>query len=141
MTTASNLINLSTRTIGTGSFNLLSLDITGGLPPVDGSKVTNLTASQVSGILVKSFVNLTGSTGAIKASSGISSINRTTTGTYTVNFSSAFADVNYAAAGMGSDACTYTLGSKTTTSCVIQTKNSNSFALVDMTDVSFIFFR
>lgn len=44
----------------------------------------------------KAWVRFTGSTGVIVSSSGVSSVTRNSTGDYTVNFSAAFANTNYA---------------------------------------------
>ena len=44
----------------------------------------------------KAWVNLNGSTGAVRTSYNVSSVTRTGTGTYTVTFTNAFVDANYA---------------------------------------------
>lgn len=48
------------------------------------------------GTLCRAWVNFNGSTAAIRASFNVSSVTRNGTGDYTVNFSSALPDVNYA---------------------------------------------
>lgn len=48
------------------------------------------------GQLCRAWVNFTGSTAVIRASFNVSSVTRTGTGDYTVNFTNALADANYA---------------------------------------------
>lgn len=50
MTTASNLVNQSTRPVGTAANNLLALDSSARIPAVDASQVTGITSGQVSGL-------------------------------------------------------------------------------------------
>jgi hypothetical protein len=45
----------------------------------------------------KAWVNFNGSSGAIRASYNVSSVTRNGAGDYTVNYTNAFADANYAA--------------------------------------------
>lgn len=47
----------------------------------------------------RAWLNITGSTGGVNASIGISSVSRTVTGGYIVSFSSAMPDTNYVMAG------------------------------------------
>lgn len=62
----------------------------------DGTNSTSAT-NVVQGS-AKAWGSWTGSTGAIQASFNISSVTRTGTGTYTISFTNAFADTNYAMA-------------------------------------------
>ena len=48
----------------------------------------------------KAWVNFDGNTGTIAKAYNVSSITKTTTGTYTVNFTNAFSDANYSWTGM-----------------------------------------
>lgn len=50
------------------------------------------------GTLCRAWVSITSNTGAIKGSFNISSVTRTTTGTYAVSFTNALPDANYALA-------------------------------------------
>ncbi len=43
----------------------------------------------------KAWVNFNGSSGSIRASYNVSSVTRTAQGSYTINFTNAFADANY----------------------------------------------
>lgn len=47
------------------------------------------------GTLCRAWVNFNGSTGSIRASFNVSSVTRSGTGDYTLNFTSAFADTNF----------------------------------------------
>lgn len=47
----------------------------------------------------RAWVNFAGATGTINSSGGVSSVTRSATGTYTVNFSITFPDTNYAVTG------------------------------------------
>jgi len=51
------------------------------------------------GQLCRAWVNFNGSNASIRSSFNVSSVTRSSTGAYTVNFTSAFADVNYSVAG------------------------------------------
>lgn len=51
------------------------------------------------GQLCRAWVNFAGATGTINASFNVSSVTRSSTGLYTVNFANAFADTNYAITG------------------------------------------
>lgn len=56
----------------------------------------------------KAWVNFNGSTGAIRAAYNVGSITKNTTGDYTVNFTNAMSDANYAAlASSGRDSNSY----------------------------------
>lgn len=61
----------------------------------DGTNTTS-TTNCISGS-AKAWVNFVGATGVINASYNVSSVTRNSTGLYTVNFTSAFADTKYAA--------------------------------------------
>lgn len=58
--------------------------------------------------LVQAWVNWDGVTNSIRASGGISSVTDNGVGDYTLNFSPAFADVNYAVVGQSADTNTGT---------------------------------
>lgn len=53
--------------------------------------------------ICKAWVYFNGSTASIRGSFNVSSISKTGTGDYTVNFTTALPDANYAVAGMGSN--------------------------------------
>ena len=57
------------------------------------------------GTLCRAWVNFNGADGSKRASFNVSSVTRTGTGSYTVNFTNAFADANYSYAASGT---TYT---------------------------------
>lgn len=52
---------------------------------------------------IKAWVNFDGTTGAIRASFNVSSVTRTGTGSYTINFAAAMANANYVVSGTISD--------------------------------------
>lgn len=75
--------------VGVTANKIVQLDSSAKLPAVDGSQITGLNTS------AKAWVSFTGSTGAILAQSGVSSVTRHGVGDYTINFSSGMVDVNY----------------------------------------------
>lgn len=69
---------------------------------VSGPTVFQNTSGTEIGQLCKAWVNFNGvTTTSIRASFNVSSVTRNTTGDYTVNFTNALTDANYAIAGIG----------------------------------------
>jgi prophage DNA circulation protein len=111
----------------------------------DGTNSTSAT-NAIQGS-AKAWVNFVGSTGARFSSYNVSSVTRNGTGDYTVNFTNAFSDLNYALAGLttASGATALNLYSstggqnaptlKSTTQCRIITNQ------IDAYDVSIIVYR
>jgi len=94
----------------------------------------------------KAWVNFNGTgTVAIRASFNVSSITDNNTGDYTVNFTTAFADVNYAAMGsVGSDVASGILevtGTKTVSSQRVLSKNGTNNTTADQSLISVSAFR
>lgn len=56
------------------------------------------------GTLCRAWVNFNGNAASIRASFNVSSVTRNTTGQYTVNFTNAMSDVNYAICGVANQA-------------------------------------
>jgi hypothetical protein len=77
---------------------------------------------------VKAWVSFTGSTGAIRASSGVSSVSRNGAGDYSINFTgSLMSDANYASIAFGSEIgsppmCNLSLVSQSASSCRIRAR-------------------
>jgi hypothetical protein len=97
----------------------------------------------------KAWVNFNGTTASpstIRASYNVTSVTKNGTGQYTVNFTNAFADINYSAVFMyGTTASANTWGNigtgfKATTGIRVFTANSAS-TLFDTDDVSVAIFR
>ena len=97
----------------------------------------------------RAWVNFDGTgTVAIRASGNVSSITDNGTGDYTVNFTTAMPDANYAMSGSGEDTDTAgdviigrkNGGTKTTTACRIRTTNKNADAQ-NYPSVEVMFFR
>ena len=97
----------------------------------------------------RAWVNFNGTgTVAIRASGNVSSITDNGTGDYTVNFTTAMPDENYAMSGSGEDNDNrgdVTVGrpnggTKTSTACRIKTLNTDNFAK-DYPSVEVMFFR
>lgn len=98
---AITLVKLASIYGTSGANKLLQLDAAGKLPPLDGSQLTNL-PSAGSGTL-RAWVNFNGTgTVAIRASGNVSSVTDNGNGNYTVNFTTAMPDVNYAVVGNAS---------------------------------------
>lgn len=76
--------------IGSAPGNILRLNSSGQVPAVDGSLLTNLSNTP------RAWVNFNGQSGVIRASFNVSSITRHGAGDYTINFSTALPDENYA---------------------------------------------
>lgn len=105
-------------------------------------KVTTL--QNLSGVEVytaKAWVNFNGTgTVAIRASGNVSSITDGGVGIYTVNFTTAMPDANYSAVKSDDEYNVGGVGSYTTTSILVVSRNT-SFVLADATYVSVSVFR
>jgi hypothetical protein len=93
----------------------------------------------------KAWGSVVGSTGVINASFGVSSVSRTGAGSYTITFSTAFADTNYALTGSvtyggGSTASVFYVTAKTTTTATVNTYYP-AVGLADPTEFSFVALR
>lgn len=92
------------------------------------------------GQLCKAWVSFVGATGVVNASFNVSSVTRVSTGTYTVNFTSAFPDTKYAVTGMTSSwAIAYT--TLATTTCGLNAYTTTSGAATDTASSTVAFFR
>jgi len=72
---------------------------------ISNGTISTSTANVING--AKSWVNFNGLSGAspvIRASYNVSSVTRTAVGSYTINFTNAFVDANYAANAISADA-------------------------------------
>jgi hypothetical protein len=97
---------------------------------------------------IKAWVNFNGTgTPAIRASLNVSSITDNGTGDYTVNFTTAMTDANYAASGFAGDAAFSVLtfissyGTYTQTTTAFRLKSGYSGGLVDTTNIHVAFHR
>lgn len=95
----------------------------------------------------KAWVNFTGSTGAINASYGVTSVNRTGAGNYTITLSTAFASaVNYVATGTVEDNAANTYlkfgsgANKTTTTIAVFVLAAGGGSTVDPGFVNVVFY-
>lgn len=97
----------------------------------------------------KAWICYDGSAGSIYASYNVTSVTKHTTGQYTVNFTNAFSDTNYAFAEMGLNvssviANTYfddVSGDKTTTAIRISSINHLTNSYYDSPQIQIAFFR
>jgi hypothetical protein len=91
----------------------------------------------------KAWVNFNGSTAAIKASFNVSSVTRTATGFYTINFTNAFSDANYACLVTSTygSANNFVGTAPTTTAAAIQAFNSTTGVGIDSLFISASFLR
>jgi hypothetical protein len=94
----------------------------------------------------KAWVNWNGTNGTRYASYNVSSVTRNGTGDYTINFTNAFTDANYATSWSGSQSNNWTGSMQTdystprsTTALRVLTTVSSTFS--DPTYVSLVFFR
>ena len=99
--------------------------------------------------IAKAWVNFNGQgTVAINSSFNVSYITDNGTGDYTVNFTTAFANTNYARTAWGNWVNTSAAGlvsgsesdSKTTTSCRIRTVRSSDFNPTDLSEIGLAIF-
>ena len=100
--------------------------ITLSAPAVAGTNTITLPASAgtvaltsglpVSSQLAKAWVSFAGSTGTISASYNVSSVTRSSTGIYLINFTTAMANANYAYTATASRGSSWALVSANTTS-------------------------
>lgn len=96
---------------GTGTIDMIKVGANDLPTLLDGSEMASDAApTEDEGIVNKKYVddrpiwvNFDGDTGTINASQGIASVVRNSSGTYTITWSTSFADVNYAIAGFTSD--------------------------------------
>ena len=146
-------ISLSSNILGTGTFTIASpgtsTDRTLTLPDSTGTIATaesTLTQFNASGsapvYACRAWVNFNGTgTVAIRASGNVSSITDNGTGNYTVNFTTAMPDANYALAGVLSSAAfsqTVAIGGTPTTAlCQILT-STTGFADFSTVVVAFV---
>lgn len=95
----------------------------------------------------KAWVNFNGSNGSVRASYNVSSVSRSSTGVYTINFTTAMTDVNYSVAGNTSATLagmnTFTTITFNTTSLVINAvgQSGGTPTYTDPTYVSVNVFR
>ena len=100
------------------------------------------------GTLCRAWVNFNGSTAAVRASFNVTSVTKNGTGDYTVNFTNAFADINYSGVGSGGNAAGggYDIympwqQAPTTTTMRVATWFGNSSAATDCLYTQLSFFR
>ena len=94
------------------------------------------------GQLCRAWVSFTGSTASIRSSFNVSSVTRSSTGAYTVNFTSAFVDANYSVAG--SVTASYggaAMGTTSITTSSLQISSSYSSGAFDASVVCVACFR
>lgn len=117
---------------------------------VGGTTVATANSPVYSSTTAKAWACWTGSTGTINASFNVSSVTRGSTGSYTVNFTSAFADNKYVIAGsaewnngVSADAGIVYGGDslKTTSSCRVVSMVYPSGAVYDATSIGIVCFR
>ena len=144
---------------GTGTFTISApngnTDRTLVLPDEAGTVLTSasvVAASQITTALnatgsapiyaARAWVNFNGTgTVAIREAGNVSSITDNGTGDYTVNFTTAFTDNNYAiSTSYGTTSGSIALSSPTTTSVSIQTY-SNADAAIDRSSIGIVVFR
>ena len=94
--------------------------------------------------IAKAWVNFTGSTAAINGSFNVSSITRSATGNYQVNFTTAMPNINYAVACAGSNyvnaagsATFFNYFSSSSTGYIAPTTSNFSFATMTYNEVAY----
>jgi hypothetical protein len=113
----------------------------------DSAGANTSTPAEIASGRAKAWVNFDGTgTVAIRASYNVSSITDNGTGDYTVNFTTALADVNYATAGSGRSTGIsngVTLGTITcsTSNVRVSTTSGSANSVIDTNDISVAIFR
>jgi hypothetical protein len=138
---ASNFVN-----VVTNSTERMRIDSSGNVQ-VGGTTVANTVGYVNSRTNTRAWVRWTGSTGAVVSSYNVSSVTRNSTGDYTVNYTTALADANYAVIGMHAGDSSYASygvyiqqkSAPTTSSCAITTR-SNAGTYVDPITVNLVIF-
>lgn len=147
---ATGTVTLKSPSSGTPSFTLPSADGTSGqVLQTNGSGVLSFASATN-----RAWVNFNGTgTVAIRASLNVSSITDNGTGDYTVNYTNAMPDENYAVAGQGqydtTSAATNNTGTSisrtasaiSTSSVRINTQATGTGALIDFLNVCVVIFR
>jgi len=118
-----------------------------GVVQVGGTTVANTVGYVNSRTNTRAWVRWTGSTGAVVSSYNVSSVTRNSTGDYTVNYTTALADANYAVIGMHAGDASYASygvyiqqkSAPTTSSCAITTR-STAGTYVDPITVNLVIF-
>jgi hypothetical protein len=93
--TATGVANNQNYTFGSVTVGTISSNVANTAPVIRDSTGTEI------GQFCRAWVNLNGSTGAIRASFNVSSVTRTSAGQYTVNMTTALADANYSGCVQG----------------------------------------
>lgn len=89
----------------------------------------------------RAWVNFDGSSGSIRGSGNVTSVSRTGTGQYTLNFTTSMPDTNYSVVGIANaDSRTVSIGNLLTGSAAMRTTNSGG-ALEDQSLVAIAVFR
>jgi hypothetical protein len=109
---------------------------------ISNGTVSTSTANVVNG--AKAWVNWNGTNGSVRASYNTSSVTRTGTGRYTVNFTNAFVDASYAAILSSSPSGSYgnaalPVVTQATTNCTVETIWGGSY--FDSTNCMLAVFR
>lgn len=113
----------------------------------DSDVLTLLNASGSAPVFAaRAWANFNGTNGSIRASGNIASITRTSTGKYTVTFTTAMPDTNYAVIGIvngdvdGREVSLYTY-SRSTGSCTLYVAREETETYIDTADLAFVIFR
>jgi hypothetical protein len=150
------MANLKLKTPSGGSLNLVSADTASDLTltlPANTSTVLTTTTTGV----CRAWINYNGNAQTISASYNVSSVTYRGDGRYTINFTTAMSDANYAVVGMVSNDNTgtnyigaildATAASPTTTACAVMTGYPGGTGMVSSTQYRytnyayFAFFR
>ena len=114
----------------------------------DGTGNSTSTTNVINGC-AKAWVNFNGTTGATRTSYNVSSVTRSGSGAYSINFTTSLADANYVLAGTASSPAVPQCGvlcsaynlTSTTSVCYAQSIYSPTGAGTDYTLVSAVIFR
>ena len=137
---------------GTTANKIVKLDANAKIPAVDGSLITGIFGQTGSApqYAARAWVNFDGTTASpctIKASGNVTSVTKNGTGDYTINFTTAMSDANYALSGMAvnpTGGCFVEISSTVAPSASavrIDTVRINTFVSIDTAIVTVVVFR
>jgi hypothetical protein len=124
------MANLKLKTPGGGSVSLVSADTASDLTVTVPANTSTLLTTNTTGVC-RAWVTYNGNSQTVLASYNVSSVTYRDAGRYTINFTTAMSDSNYAVIGMVSNDSTgttyigaiqdYTFSAPTTTACGVLT--------------------
>jgi hypothetical protein len=131
---------------GTSGINSVAPGTSGNVLTSDGTTWVSSTPATIASQLAKAWVNFAGSDGTRNSSFNVSSVTRTSTGNYTVTFTTAMPNANYSIVGSANrngaptDSSGFAYFTQSTGSCGVTAAGPVGGAFIDATSVSMAVF-